>query len=323
MAIMAALGTTAAKAVVGNVIGSLFGRKKNKAANAAQARAEAIQREQTDMARREQDWRFNELSPQLQAEQQRLNAMSETANQELSGLYGLNRDMAIDARDRMRNVWAPLEDQLVGEARYAGGASDQQFAANRAAADIGQAINIDERSKMRMARMYGGDPSRIAMAMGNNSANNALAKVTGMDRARNAARELGFDKRMQVSKLGDRTFNTFDNASRTAVNVGDTWVKSQTVPSQFALDSGRVVSGAGGNATSLYGSGGTAAAGMYDTAGRRAGQADSDFGRFFGLSTKDADLSSLWKRFGGSFGGSSGTGSGYDSSKNYFPYPEN
>jgi hypothetical protein len=325
MPIMLAIGSTAGKAVIGSVIGNfvggLFGRKKQKAANAqaaaqakaqaeAQAQAEAARRQQMAMAEREQDWRFNTLAPQLQAEQARLSAVSDRLGGQQSRLANLNSRMANSLGSRIQNTWMPLEDQIVNEARYAGGESDQQFAANRASADIRQAISLNEGSQMRMGRAYGGDVNKLAMQQANSSPMNALAEATGIGRARMAAQELGFGKRMQAAKLGDRAYSGFADSSRSAIAAGDNAMKMYTAPSQFALDSGRVVSGAGGNAVSLYNSASSTASGMYNSAAntaanmfdsnaRRLSQSDSDFGRYWGMASRDADWSKLWGGGGG------------------------
>jgi hypothetical protein len=302
MAIMAALttaaGTTAGKAVigavVGNTVGKLFGRSSSKRAKAAQAQQQAIQQEQLAMARKEQDYRFNELRPELQAEQERLGRIAGVADRELGDLYRRNSDMAETYGDRINNVWLPYEDELLAEARAAGGEGDQQFGANRASADTRQALSINAGSQMRMGRSYGGDVNKLMAAQADNAPMGALAEVTAMSRAREAAKKLGWDMRMDAAKLGDRTFTGFDNSSRTALNVGDTWLKSQTLPSQFALDAGRVVAGFGGTGASLYDSAGRSAAGMYDTTQRAASAGTTDFGRYWGTATKDVNWGDLW-----------------------------
>jgi hypothetical protein len=298
MAILAAIGTSAASAVVGNTVSRLFGRSDRKRANAAQAQQQAIQREQLEMARKEQDYRFNTLDPRFQEEYGRLSEVSNRMGGQQEALAGMNMGMAGLYSDRIRDVWMPFEDEILAEARAAGGEGDQQFQANRSSADVRQAISLGEGSQMRMGRAYGGDVNKLMAAQADNAPMGALAEATAMSRAREAARKLGWDMRMDAVKLGDRTYTGFDNASRTAAIAGDNAMKMYTVPSQFQLDAGRVVAGSGGTGASLYDSAGRSAAGMYDTAARTSSSNADAFGEYWKKTTNDVDWGGLWNTYG-------------------------
>lgn len=256
MPIMAAVAGSAVSAG----LGSILGRSSRKAASRAQAEANAIQREQLNFARQQDEWMKNELYPQLREGQEQLTQYADEYGGMMGEQAGRDMDLAQMFSDRLQNTYFPLEDQIVAEARDSGGARDQAFEADRALTDVRQGVSNQRAQAIRTARAYGGDINRIMSAQADNDPMAALSETTAMNRARQMARQLGFDRRLKAADMGQSTYRAQDAAARRTLAGAGGAFDIYKAPASYTLDMGRVMSGAG-----------NAVGGMYGDAGRNAG----------------------------------------------------
>ncbi len=268
--------------VASNVIGGLFGRSSKKAAARAQAEANAIAREGLQFARDQDAWMKNTLYPQLNAAGEKLTGYADEYGGLMSQQAGADMDLASLFSDRLRNTYIPLEDQLVAEARAAGGAQDQAFRADQALTDVRQGAANQRAQAVRTGRAYGGDINRLMAAQADNDPMLALSEATAQNRARQMARDLGFDKRLKAAEVGKMTYNANDAASRRAISGLDSTFSMYQAPSKFALESGRIMGGVAGSVGNMYEGAGRNAAAISNSMTNYATGDASGIGRFLG-----------------------------------------
>lgn len=276
MPVMAAV----AGSVVATGLGSILNRGSNRAARQAQSEANAIQREGLQFARDQDAWMKNTLYPELQQGQQQLQGYADQYGGLMGEQAGRDMDLAQMFGNRLQSTYFPLEDQIVAEARDAGGERDQKFEADRALTDARQGVASQRAQAIRTARAYGGDINRLMAAQSDNDPMAALAEVTGQNRARQMARQLGFDRRLKAADMGRMTYGAQDAAGRRAIaGIGGAF-DMHKAPAMYTMDMGRVMTGAGNSVGGMYGDAGRSAGAMANSAMNFAGNNATGTGRY-------------------------------------------
>ena len=150
------------------------------------------QKQQGEIAGRQMD-----MAAQAQAE---ANAIS----QQQVNLATRQQDIADDYNTYNKTVYRPLETGLVTDAINAGSATEQEAAAGRAGATVQHALTQQRDASGRsLARMGISANSGRALAVNANlDANAALSTAAAQNTARDAAKQLGYAKRMDAASLG-------------------------------------------------------------------------------------------------------------------------
>lgn len=124
--------------------------------------------------------------------------------------------------DRFWSVQAPLEDQIVGEARRYDTEAERERMAGTARGDVEQAF-AGARSGLRrdMGRMglNPSDPKYFAMTR-NLASDQALATANAMNKVREAAKQMGWAKRMDAAALGRNLPGFSGGSSQLALGWG-------------------------------------------------------------------------------------------------------
>lgn len=143
--------------------------------------------------------------------------------------------------DRNRKVFWPLQDKLVDEVKDAGGLADQERAAGQAGDEVARAGADATGALTRNLQQFGVNPTdgRYADSFAKLGLNTLVQDAASRNTARIGARELGFNKKMQVSGLG----NGLDSAGLSAVsnasaNLGNLANAGYTRARQQAADVG-------------------------------------------------------------------------------------
>lgn len=116
----------------------------------------------------------------------------------------LSTDIARDQYDWFKNKVRPIDNMLADEAMGAGGLADQEAQASKAAADVAQAYKRIREQRTREMTGLGLDPSSGRYQYGLDAIDHAeaLAGAGAQNKARETARNVGYDKRLAVSQIG-------------------------------------------------------------------------------------------------------------------------
>jgi hypothetical protein len=123
---------------------------------------------------------------------------------------------------RRRDVFRPIEDRQIIEAMEAGGAVDQERQAALALGDVRAAGDRAMRDTNMRMQSFGIDPTSgryqgMNRAM---SVDNAAVEAAAANRARTAAEQLGWAKRMDALALGQGQFGNQATSTGLALNAG-------------------------------------------------------------------------------------------------------
>lgn len=202
----------------------------------------------TELAERQQDWYEGTIAPELMAQMKRSTDISSRVADANLEQMDFQTGLAKKYDERYWGTQVPLEDEMIAKARKFNEADEQERMAAAAGADVEQAAAIGDANTQRGLRLRGinlGSGAAIS-AMRESSDNAVLAKAGAMNKTREVARQLGWQRLGEAASLG-RGLPSFGAGS-----------------SQLALGAG---SGAVGAGTSGLGAvTGTAATGFGNTA---------------------------------------------------------
>jgi len=124
---------------------------------------------------------------------------------------------------RRRDVFRPIEDQQVMEAMQAGGAADQERQAAMALGDVRVATDRSARDAEMRMQSFGIDPTsgRYQGQMRATDVNNSMIEAFAANKARTAAEQLGWAKRMDALALGSGQFGNQATSTGLALNAGN------------------------------------------------------------------------------------------------------
>jgi len=162
------------------------------------------QREMSALAKEQYEYfKFN-IWPTMQEESARMTEAGLKTQEQQYKAGEKQMALSDEYTQRMKEKFYPLQDQLLQEARQYSSEGEQQRQAALALGDVrDQAANAQMQSNMQMAS-YGINPTAGRFA-GMQNANQVMQAATGAaaaTKARSAAEQLGWAKRMDVQGLG-------------------------------------------------------------------------------------------------------------------------
>lgn len=155
-------------------------------------------------AERQQTWLETKVIPRMMAEQERASALSGRVAERQMANMDFQLDASKDYIDRYKAVQIPLEDRIISEADSYDNAAEVARRGAEAQADVAQQFGVARGTAMRNLSRMGVNPNS-GMAISANSGmatSEALARVGAMNRTREAARSLGWARRMDAAALG-------------------------------------------------------------------------------------------------------------------------
>lgn len=192
---------------------------------------------------------------------------------------------------RRRDVFRPIEDAQIAEAMKAGGAEDQEKYAALALGDTRLATDRQANMLEMQQRSFGIDPTsgRYQGMMRAGGVDNAAMEAAAATRARQAAEQLGWAKRMDAIGMGAGQFGNQATSTGLALNAGGAAMNAgQTNIGNYGAMSGALNSSAG-TAMSGWNSVGTlgvnkynADVNAYKAQEAAAGQSAAGFGSMAG-----------------------------------------
>jgi hypothetical protein len=162
------------------------------------------QREMSKLAKEQYEYfKFN-IWPAMQKESERQTEMGIKVQEQQLKTGEKQLSLAEQYEQRMKSKFYPLQDQLLQEARQYSAEGEQQRQAALAVGDVrDQFANARNQTAMQLAS-YGINPTSGRFA-GMQNANQVMEAATGAaaaTKARSAAEQLGWAKRMDVQGLG-------------------------------------------------------------------------------------------------------------------------
>jgi len=191
-----------------------------------------------------------------------LKAESEKQTIRADEQWALDREIQLRQKEiadieygRRQELFFPIEERQISEAMAAGGPEDQ---ARQAALALGDVRSAQQRQAQDMAmqqRAYGIDPSSgrfqgMQRAVG---VDNVAMEAAAANRARQAAEQLGWAKRMDALALGAGQFGNQATSTGLSLAAGQQALMSGQVPIQNAMAMGQSMGGAYGGAMSGWG----------------------------------------------------------------------
>jgi hypothetical protein len=191
-----------------------------------------------------------------------LQAQAEKQEARADEQWALDREIQLRQREiadveyaRRQELFFPIEERQIAEAMEAGGAADQERQAALALGDVRAAQQRMQQDIAMQQRAYGIDPSAgryqgMVRAAGVDATAMEAAAAT---RARQAAEQLGWAKRMDALALGAGQFGNQATSTGLALAAGNQALMSGQIPIQNTMAMGQSMGGAYGGAMQGWG----------------------------------------------------------------------
>ena len=226
----------------------------------------AAQKELSELSRRQMDFWEKDIWPGLKeqaAKQQQLSEEQVGLNMEAQ-----RRQMAIaeDQFQRYKTKFEPLQDELIAEAKAYDTAANRERIAGEAMGDVSTQFELQRQNEKMRAGQYGIDPTSgryRGMAEASNI-NEAATKASAATRARTAAEQLGWAKKMDAIGLGSGIFGNQATSTGLALNAGGAAIGAGQVPISNYGAMGSSLNSATGTAMGGWSSVGQLGVGKYN-----------------------------------------------------------
>lgn len=174
-------------------------------------------KQQAAVAQQQQDWMENEMFPWLQEQANISNENAQAdrefnqANAEWWQNYAQENADKLNEKadwyfDRFQNTYAPVEDSLIKDMERYNEGAEAERQAGYAIGDVASAFSSQRRSNAMRAQAYGINPTSGAYQAQQRAMDlqQASLSAAAANQARNAAQQLGWNKKLQVAGLGDK-----------------------------------------------------------------------------------------------------------------------
>lgn len=233
---------------------------------------------QAEVAKQQQEWMENVMYPWLKEQTDIANTNAEKdrewnkENAEWWQNYAqTNTDranaIADEYYDRFKNEYQPIEDQLIADAAKYNEGAEAERQAGYAIGDIASAFASNRRASNMRAQAYGVNPTSGAYQAQQRAMDlqQASLSAAAANQARNAAQQLGWDKKMQLANLGGKYIgaaqgmyqtgnqtaqtggNLSQNAGNQSSNLGQTGLQNVSNFANIGLNSYSSLQNAWGN----------------------------------------------------------------------------
>ena len=218
-------------------------------------------KQQAAVAQQQQDWMENEMFPWLQEQANISNENAEKdrefnqANAEWWQNYAQENADKLNEKadwyfDRFQNTYAPIEDSLIKDMERYNDGVEAERQAGYAIGDIASSFATQRRSNAMRAQAYGINPTSCAYQAQQRAMDlqQASLSAAAANQARNAAQQLGWQKKLQVAGLGDK----YIGAAQGMYQTGNQTASTGGSLSQNAANQASSLGGVGfGNAQAM------------------------------------------------------------------------
>jgi len=190
------------------------------------------QKELSELSRRQMDFWEQDIWPGLKeqsAQQQKLSEEQVGLNMESQ-----RRQMAIaeEQYQRYKDKFEPLQDEIIADAQAYDTEANRERIASEAIGDVSTQFEIQRQNEKMRAGQYGIDPTsgRYRGMSEASNINEAATKASAANRARTAAEQLGWAKKMDAIGLGSGIFGNQATSTGLALNAGSAAIGAGQVP---------------------------------------------------------------------------------------------
>lgn len=213
-----------AKGPFGHCLGmTLEGKGGSASAPAADPNIGIAQKELADISREYLNSWKTDVWPAMQQQMQK----QETRADEQFALDRATQEkqnaMADEAMSRYRQYGYPIQESLFNEAKDAGGAADQERYAQQALGDYRLAADQSRQGLQMQMQSYGIDPTsgRYQGGISAQATNDAALEAAASNRARMAAQQLGWAKKMDTAALAQGQFGNQTTSTTLGLSAGN------------------------------------------------------------------------------------------------------
>ncbi|MFN9029634.1 MAG: tail fiber domain-containing protein [Betaproteobacteria bacterium] len=162
------------------------------------------QREQTELARRQQEFFESNFAPRYMQQMDDQLALGRRQVESMEELQDFEMGRSRRFDERYWDTQVPLEDQLIDRAKKFNEAGEQERMAGQAGADVSQSFDISRQNTGRSLSRRGISMSSGAglAAVMDNSTEEALARAGAVNMTREAARQMGWTRLGEAAALG-------------------------------------------------------------------------------------------------------------------------
>ncbi len=161
--------------------------------------------------------------PQMQEESKRITDMSTKLGEQQYALNEKNAGIADEYYDRMKEKFYPMQDKVVEEANNFNTEGERERQAQMALGDVNDAFNNQRKQQEMQMASYGINPTsgRYQGSVNANGVMQAAAGAAAATKARTAAEQLGWAKRMDAIGLGMGLAGNQATSTGVALNAGN------------------------------------------------------------------------------------------------------
>lgn len=224
------------------------------------------QKELSELSRRQMDFWERDIWPGLKeqsAQQQKLSEEQVGLNMEAQ-----RRQMAIaeEQYQRQKTVFEPLQNEIIAEARAYDTEANRERIAGEAMGDVSTQFEIQRQNDRMRSAQYGIDPTsgRYRGMTEATDITEAATKASAANRARTAAEQLGWAKKMDAIGLGSGIFGNQATSTGLALNAGNAAIGAGQVPISNYGAMGSSLSGATSTAMGGWSNVGQLGVGKYN-----------------------------------------------------------
>lgn len=227
-----------------------MGKKSSSSSPAVDPRVGEAMQKQAEIAERQQQWYETEIYPWLRQQSALQNKWSQQDRQLAQQNQAFWQNYATTQTDRLNamsdefyNRWkenyVPIENALLADAKNYNTSAEAERQAGEMLADSKNAFAQQRQAQNMQMQAYGINPTAGAY-QGQNRAldlqQSAMAAAAA-NQARTAARELGWNKQMQVAALGQQYIGNSLNSAQAATSAGSSagGLSSQYLGQQSAI----------------------------------------------------------------------------------------
>lgn len=213
-----------------------MGKKSSSSAPAIDPSVGIAMEKQAAIAQQQQDWYENEMYPWLKEQTEKQNEYAEYDRLQAQKNYEFwqnlaqqQTDKANAMQDEFYNRWKenylPIENSLLADAKNYNTSAEAERQAALAIGDAQTAYSAQKQALGQQLQAYGVNPTSGVYQAQNRAmdVNQAAVRAAAANQARQAATELGWNKKLQVAGLGQQYIGNAMSAGGLGTSAGGTF----------------------------------------------------------------------------------------------------
>lgn len=224
------------------------------------------QKELSELSRRQMDFWEKDIWPGLKEQSASQLGLSQEQASLSMDIQRRQMEIAEEQYQRYKTVFQPLQDDIVKQAKEYDTEANRERIASEALGDVNTQFENQRQNERIRAAQYGIDPTS-GRYRGMNEATDVMQAATSASaatRARTAAEQLGWAKKMDAIGLGSGIFSNQATSTGLALNAGSAAIGAGQVPISNYGAMGSSLNSATGTAMGGWSSVGQLGVGKYN-----------------------------------------------------------